>query len=158
MASSIDPRKAYPNPQQVRADKAAAQQEPLPSSGGGSEAEVPEQGATAPDFGLSSYVGSGRLAGLTAVVTGADSGIGRAAALAFAREGCGKLVLTSLDTPEEKRDLADAVAAIEEQGGSKPGERGTAAVVATSGDLADEMFRLAVVEAAGGTIGAFFFF
>lgn len=132
----------------------------MPASGekfAGSEAQVPEQGTTAPDFGLSSYVGSGKLAGLTAVVTGADSGIGRAAALAFAREGCAKLVLTSLDTTEEKTDLADAVAAIAEQGGAKPGDRGTAAVVATSGDLAEEAFRVAVVEAAGEKIGEFFF-
>ena len=75
-------------------------------------------------------------------------------ALAFAREGCSKLVLTSLDTEEEKNDLAATVAAIEEQGGPRPGERGTAAVVATSGDLADEAFRVAGVEAAGGKIGA----
>ena len=150
MASSVDPRKAYPNPQQVHAERAAAQQQPP----GGSEAKVPEQGALAPDFGLSSYVGSGKLAGCTAIVTGSDSGIGRAVALAFAREGCSKLVLTSLDTEEEKNDLAATVAAIEEQGGPRPGERGTAAVVATSGDLADEAFRVAVVEAAGGKIGA----
>ncbi|PPF64030.1 NAD(P)-dependent oxidoreductase [Clavibacter michiganensis] len=40
-----------------------------------------------PDHGEESYVGSGRLAGKIAVITGADSGIGRAVALAFAREG-----------------------------------------------------------------------
>ena len=74
-------------------------------------------------------------------------------ALAFAREGCERLVLTSLDTTEEKQDMAAIVAAIEEQGGAK-GERGTTKVAALSGDLVDENFRVAVVEAAGGKLGA----
>lgn len=79
-------------------------------------------------------------------------------ALAFAREGCGKLVLTSLDTLEEKEDLAGTLTAIDEQGGAGPGERGTAEVVAVSGNLIDEGFRVAVVEAAGGKIGTSFVF
>lgn len=150
MASSADPRKAHPSPQQVAAGEAAEQNPP-----GGSEAALP----LAPDFGLGSYVGSGKLQGLSAIVTGADSGIGRAVALAFAREGCASFVLTSLDTGEEREDLAGTVAAIAEQG-SAPGRRGAAKVAAVSGDLSDESFRVAVVEAAGGKIGAslFFFF
>jgi hypothetical protein len=40
-----------------------------------------------PDHGETSYRGSGRLAGKKAVITGADSGIGRAVAIAYAREG-----------------------------------------------------------------------
>src|SRR6195952_868693 len=54
-------------------------------------------GATAemtpkPDHGEHSYKGSGRLAGKAAVITGADSGIGRAVAIAFAREGADVLI------------------------------------------------------------------
>jgi NAD(P)-dependent dehydrogenase (short-subunit alcohol dehydrogenase family) len=45
-----------------------------------------------PDCGESSYVGSGRLAGKATVITGADSGIGRAVAIAFAREGADVLI------------------------------------------------------------------
>ena len=147
--ASKDPRKAFPSPQEVSAHKAASQRPP-----GGSEAKLPQQGMAAPDFGLDSYRGSGRLQGLSAIITGSDSGIGRAVALAFAREGCAKLVLTSLDTGEEKEDLARTVSVIEEQGGPGPGgERGTTKVVAVSGDLTDEAFRVAVVEAAGSTIG-----
>ena len=40
-----------------------------------------------PDCGEESYVGSGRLTGKVAVITGGDSGIGRAVAIAYAREG-----------------------------------------------------------------------
>src|SRR3981081_746947 len=52
----------------------------------------PRQGTTdsmkpVPDHGETSYKGSGRLAGKKAVITGGDSGIGRAVAIAFAREG-----------------------------------------------------------------------
>ena len=45
-----------------------------------------------PDHGEESYVGSGRLSGKIALVTGADSGIGKAVALAFAREGADVII------------------------------------------------------------------
>jgi hypothetical protein len=62
----------------------AEQQQPMPGS---SAAMVPQ-----PDYGETSYEGHGRLSGKKAVITGADSGIGRAVALAFAREGADVLV------------------------------------------------------------------
>ncbi|WP_368766233.1 SDR family NAD(P)-dependent oxidoreductase, partial [Enterobacter hormaechei] len=40
-----------------------------------------------PDHGETSYIGSGKLAGKKALITGGDSGIGRAVAIAYAREG-----------------------------------------------------------------------
>jgi NAD(P)-dependent dehydrogenase (short-subunit alcohol dehydrogenase family) len=60
------------------------QQQPMP----GSSAAMDPQ----PDYGEESYTGSERLAGKKAIITGADSGIGRAVALAFAREGADVLI------------------------------------------------------------------
>jgi NAD(P)-dependent dehydrogenase (short-subunit alcohol dehydrogenase family) len=60
------------------------QQQPMPGS---SAAMTPQ-----PDYGEATYKGAGRLQGKKAVITGADSGIGRAVALAYAREGADVLV------------------------------------------------------------------
>jgi NAD(P)-dependent dehydrogenase (short-subunit alcohol dehydrogenase family) len=68
-----DPRAAYPRP-------------PFPVGDRAGSNDVDAIDPT-PDHGEHAYVGSGRLAGLRALITGADSGIGRAAAIAFAREG-----------------------------------------------------------------------
>src|SRR3954462_6013172 len=57
------------------------------------------------DHGESSYVGHARLAGKRAVITGADSGIGRAVAIAFAREGADVLI-SYLDEHEDAKDTA----------------------------------------------------
>jgi len=59
----------------------------------------------AADHGEQSYRGSGRLAGKKALITGADSGIGRAVAIAFAREGADVLV-AYLDEDEDARETA----------------------------------------------------
>jgi len=55
-----------------------------------------------PDHGEHSYKGSGRLAGKAAIITGADSGIGRAVAIAFAREGADVLI-SYLDEHEDAK-------------------------------------------------------
>ena len=65
-----------------------------------------------PDHGEQSYKGSGRLAGKVALITGADSGIGRAVAIAFAREGA-DVALAYLD---EQRDAEDTASWIEKAG------------------------------------------
>jgi NAD(P)-dependent dehydrogenase (short-subunit alcohol dehydrogenase family) len=62
-----------------------------------------QQMRPAADHGEASYRGSGRLAGKAAVVTGADSGIGKAVAIAFAREGA-DLVISYLDEHEDAED------------------------------------------------------
>jgi NAD(P)-dependent dehydrogenase (short-subunit alcohol dehydrogenase family) len=56
-----------------------------------------------PDHGEASYRGSGRLAGKAAVITGADSGIGKAVAIAFAREGA-DVIISYLDEHEDAED------------------------------------------------------
>ena len=61
-----------------------------------------------PDHGEESYRGSGKLTGKAAVITGGDSGIGRAVAIAFAREGADVLI-SYLDENEDARDTANHV-------------------------------------------------
>jgi NAD(P)-dependent dehydrogenase (short-subunit alcohol dehydrogenase family) len=85
------------------------------------------------DHGEKTYRGTGRLTGRKALVTGADSGIGRAAAIAFAREGA-DVVLNYL--PEEQTDAED-VAALVEAAGQK--------AVLAPGDLSDETTARALV-------------
>lgn len=61
-----------------------------------------------PDCGEESYVGSGKLTGKVAVITGGDSGIGRAVAIAFAREGA-DVVISYLSEHEDAEDTASWV-------------------------------------------------
>lgn len=81
-----------------------------------------------PDHGETLYKGLRRLNGRKALVTGADSGIGRATAIAFAREGA-DLVINYL--PEEEPDAKEVIELIKKEGRK---------VVALPGDLADEKF------------------
>src|ERR1700683_3845562 len=66
-----------------------------------------------PDHGESSYRGSGRLAGRRALITGGDSGMGRAAAIAFAREGA-DVAINHL--PSEEPDAREVVTYIRDAG------------------------------------------
>ncbi|SDX34888.1 SDR family oxidoreductase [Hymenobacter psychrophilus] len=81
-----------------------------------------------PDHGEQSYKGSGRLKGLRALITGGDSGMGRAAAIAYAREGA-DVAINYL--PAEEADAREVIELIK-----KAGQKG----VAIPGDLRDEAF------------------
>lgn len=81
-----------------------------------------------PDHGETSYKGSGRLAGRRALITGGDSGMGRAAAIAFAREGADVAINYF---PTEEPDAQDVIALI------KAADRRGLAI---PGDLRNEVF------------------
>src|SRR6201747_3146072 len=81
-----------------------------------------------PDHGETSYKGSGRLAGRKALITGGDSGMGRAAAIAYAREGADVAINYF---PTEEPDAQEVIALIKAEGRN---------AVAIPGDLRDEAF------------------
>jgi NAD(P)-dependent dehydrogenase (short-subunit alcohol dehydrogenase family) len=107
-----DPRAQYPKPpfpeQKQQAPGLAVKMDPEP------------------DHGETSYKGSGKLERRKALVTGGDSGIGRAAAIAYAREGA-DVAISYL--PSEEKDAAEVVALIEAEGRK---------AVALPGDITDE--------------------
>ena len=95
-----------------------------------------------PDHGEDSYRGSGKLQGRKALITGGDSGIGRAAAIAFAREGA-DVAIGYL--PEEEEDAREVVALIEAAGRT---------AVALPGDIRTEaVCRQLVADAVSGLGG-----
>ena len=94
-----------------------------------------------PDHGEASYVGFGRLKGRKALITGADSGIGRATAIAYAREGA-DIVLNYL--PEEESDAQEVVALITAEGRR---------AIALPGDLKNEAFCKSLVDNAIEALG-----
>ncbi len=94
-----------------------------------------------PDIGEHSYRGTGRLAGRRALVTGGDSGIGAAVAVAFAREGA-DVAITYL--PDEEQDAAEVARIVTEAGRR---------AVQIPGDLTDARFCTDVVERAAAELG-----
>ncbi len=118
---TVDPRNRYPKP-----PFSTAKQEPP----GSSERMDPK-----PDHGESSYRGSGKLEGRVALITGADSGIGRAVALAYAREGANVL----LSYLNEEEDAENAAAAVRDAGRE---------AVKLPGDISDPAHCRALVAAA----------
>jgi NAD(P)-dependent dehydrogenase (short-subunit alcohol dehydrogenase family) len=93
-----------------------------------------------PDCGETSYKGSGRMANKVALITGGDSGIGRAVAIAYAREGA-DVVISYLDEHEDAKDTARYV----EEAGRQ--------CLLLPGDLAEREQCLAIVEKTVGRFG-----
>lgn len=94
-----------------------------------------------PDHGEDSYRGSGRLSGKRALITGGDSGIGAAAAIAYAREGA-DVAINYL--PDEQEDADKVIALIEAEGRK---------AIAIPGDLRDEEFCKSLVAQAVEALG-----
>jgi NAD(P)-dependent dehydrogenase (short-subunit alcohol dehydrogenase family) len=122
-----DPRKQYPAPPFPR--------QPQPAPGLASKLEPPA------DHGEESYRGSGKLKGRKALITGGDSGIGRAVAIAYAREGA-DVAISFL--PVEQPD-ADEVLALIEKAGRK--------AVALPGDVTDESYARNLPKLASEALG-----
>ena len=119
-----DPTSQYPQPQYPEQDQ--RDQHP------GIEKEMQPK----PDYGEETYRGSGKLEGKKAIITGGDSGIGRAVALAFAREGADVLI-SYLE--EEEQDAQETVQVVEEAGKT---------VVKMPGDISEEAQCQAIVDKA----------
>lgn len=126
--SKRDPRTAYATPDRDG-------QKPISHPG------LTEDMRTTPDHGESTYRGSGRLTGRKALITGADSGIGRAVALAFAREGA-DVVLSYLES--EEPDARETVRLVEEAGRR---------AVSVPGDIRDEAHCDALIDTAVRELG-----
>jgi NAD(P)-dependent dehydrogenase (short-subunit alcohol dehydrogenase family) len=122
-----DPTSKYPKP------PFKSQSQPWPGLAG--------QMDPRPDHGETSYKGSGRLAGRKALITGGDSGMGRAAAIAYAREGA-DVAINYL--PAEEPDAKEVIALIKKEGRK---------AVAIPGDLRDEAFCKRLVEEAVRGLG-----
>ncbi len=122
-----DPTSKYPKPPFPRQDQ------PWPG--------LASKMTPRPDHGETSYKGSGRLLGRKALITGGDSGMGRAAAIAYAREGADVAINYF---PTEEADAKEVVALIEEAGRK---------AVAIPGDLRDEAFCQQLVQRAIDGLG-----
>lgn len=124
---SRDPREKFPRPGNTE----------KPQSYPGLEHAM----VTKPDYGKDTYQGSGRLKGKAALITGGDSGIGRAVALAFAREGA-DVMITYLK--EEEKDAEEILADIRECGVKGIG---------VPGDLSSEEFCAELMRQAHDQLG-----
>jgi NAD(P)-dependent dehydrogenase (short-subunit alcohol dehydrogenase family) len=122
-----DPRQAGARP------PFPSQYQPAPGSEGSMDPPV--------DHGETSYKGNQRLTGKTAIITGSDSGIGRAVAIAFAREGA-DLLLSFL--PEEEKDAQETARRVEQAGRN---------AIAVPGDIRDPAYCKTLVEQAGKELG-----
>ncbi|MCE2575570.1 SDR family oxidoreductase [Komagataeibacter sp. FNDCR2] len=126
-APLVDPENAYPRP------PFPEQSQPWPGLAG--------KMTPRPDHGETSYRGSGRLAGRKALITGGDSGLGRAAAIAYAREGADVAIAY---LPQEEPDAREVIALIRAEGRK---------AVALPGDLRDRKYCASVVERAHAELG-----
>lgn len=122
-----DPRKQYPAPPFPK--------QPQPAPGSVRRLDPPA------DHGEQSYQGSGKLEGRKALITGGDSGIGRAVAIAFAREGA-DVAISYL--PVEQADADEVVTLIEEAGRK---------AVPLPGDVTDERYARALPRRAADELG-----
>jgi NAD(P)-dependent dehydrogenase (short-subunit alcohol dehydrogenase family) len=122
-----DPRTKYPKP------PFAGQSQPWPGLAGKMDPR--------PDHGEQSYKGSGRLAGRKALITGGDSGMGRAAAIAYAREGADVAINYF---PTEEPDAREVIELIKAEGRK---------AIAIPGDLRDEAFCKRLVSEAVNALG-----
>jgi NAD(P)-dependent dehydrogenase (short-subunit alcohol dehydrogenase family) len=113
-----------------------------PLDGGGTEYPGKTNEMTdRPDHGEETYRGSGRLTGKRAVITGGDSGIGRAVAIAFAREGADVLISYR---PAEEEDAQETAQLIEKAGRT---------AVRVPGDIRDEAHCRAIIDRAVSDLG-----
>jgi NAD(P)-dependent dehydrogenase (short-subunit alcohol dehydrogenase family) len=127
VAPLADPREVYPKP------PFQAQSQPWPGLAG---KMIPR-----PDHGEQSYRGSGQLAGRKALITGGDSGIGRAAAIAFAREGADVAISYLAAEEPDAQEVVDLI----RDAGRK--------AVALPGDIRDERFCATLVDNAVKGLG-----